>query len=145
MKIQGFIKNKKAVIGLPMRLTVSIVIGTIALIAIFSYMLNPCLFPDKMMVSTNPLVYTVSGTDPVDLDIVVNVTDTQGNPIQGAVVLIKGLKGIDTNTTSNTGSTNITITVTLEEEANEGYLDVNVKAACHETFDQQDLIKIVRQ
>lgn len=145
MKIQGFIKNKKAVIELPMRLTVSIVIGTIALIAIFSYMLNPCLFPDKMMVSTNPLVYTVSGTDPADLDIVVNVTDTQGNPIQGAVVLIKGLKGIDTNTTSNTGSTNITITVTLEEEANEGYLGVNVKAACHETFDQQDLIKIVRQ
>ena len=139
-----FIKNEKAVLGLPMRLTVSLIIGTVALVAILSYVMNPCLFPDRMIVSVNPMVNTVSGNNSTDINITIYVNETNGYPIKNANVIIKGLTGIGANHTDENGKTIIQITVKLESGVNEGYLDVSVKAACHETFSQQDMIKILR-
>lgn len=139
-----FIKNEKAVLGLPMRLTVSLIIGTVALVAILSYVMNPCLFPDRMIVSVNPMVNIVSGNNSTDVNITIYVNETNGYPIKNANVIIKGLTGIGANHTDENGKTIIQITVKLESGVNEGYLDVSVKAACHETFSQQDMIKILR-
>ena len=139
-----FIKNEKAVLGLPMRLTVSLIIGTVALVAILSYVMNPCLFPDRMIVSVNPMVNIVSGNNSTDVNITIYVNETNGYPIKNANVIIKGLTGIGANHTDENGKTIIQITVKLENGVNEGYLDVSVKAACHETFSQQDMIKILR-
>ncbi len=139
-----FIKNEKAVLGLPMRLTVSLIIGTVALVAILSYVMNPCLFPDRMIVSVNPMVNIVSGNNSTDVNITIYVNETNGYPIKNANVIIKGLTGIGANHTDENGKTIIQITVKLESGVNEGYLDVSVKAACHETFSQQDIIKILR-
>lgn len=139
-----FIKNEKAVLGLPMRLTVSLIIGTVALVAILSYVMNPCLFPDRMIVSVNPMVNIVSGNNSTDVNITIYVNETNGYPIKNANVIIKGLTGIGANHTDENGKTIIQITVKLENGVNEGYLDASVKAACHETFSQQDMIKILR-
>jgi len=139
-----FIKNEKAVLGLPMRLTVSLIIGTVALVAILSYVMNPCLFPDRMIVSVNPMVNIVSGNNSTDINITIYVNETNGYPIKNANVIIKGLTGIGANHTDENGKTIIQITVKLESGVNEGYLDVSVKAACHETLSQQDMIKILR-
>jgi len=139
-----FIKNEKAVLGLPMRLTVSLIIGTVALVAILSYVMNPCLFPDRMIVSVNPMANIVSGNNSTDINITIYVNETNGYPIKNANVIIKGLTGIGANHTDENGKTIIRITVKLESGVNEGYLDVSVKAACHETFSQQDMIKILR-
>lgn len=139
-----FIKNEKAVLGLPMRLTVSLIIGTVALVAILSYVMNPCLFPDRMIVSVNPMVNIVSGNNSTDINITIYVNETNGYPIKNANVIIKGLTGIGANHTDENGKTIIQITVKLENGVTEGYLDVSVKAACHETFSQQDMIKILR-
>jgi len=139
-----FTKNEKAVLGLPMRLTVSLIIGTVALVAILSYVMNPCLFPDRMIVSVNPMVNIVSGNNSTDVNITIYVNETNGYPIKNANVIIKGLTGIGANHTDENGKTIIQITVKLENGVNEGYLDVSVKAACHETFSQQDMIKILR-
>lgn len=139
-----FIKNEKAVLGLPMRLTVSLIIGTVALVAILSYVMNPCLFPDRMIVSVNPMVNIVSGNNSTEINITIYVNETNGYPIKDANVIIKGLTGIGANHTDENGKTIIQITVKLENGVNEGYLDVSVKAACHETFSQQDMIKILR-
>ena len=139
-----FIKNEKAVLGLPMRLTVSLIIGTVALVAILSYVVNPCLFPDRMIVSVNPMVNIVSGNNSTDTNITIYVNETNGYPIKNANVIIKGLTGIGANHTDENGKTIIQITVKLESGVNEGYLDVSVKASCHETFSQQDMIKILR-
>jgi len=140
-----FIKNEKAVLGLPMRLTVSLVIGAVALIAILSYIMNPCLFPNKMIVSIKPMVNIISGSDPVDFDIIVFANETNGYPIFNANVVIKGAGGIGSGVTDENGKTVIHITVTLENGVNEDYLDVSVKSACRETFSQQNMIKIVKQ
>ena len=139
-----FIKNEKAVLGLPMRLTVSLIIGTVALVAILSYVMNPCLFPDRMIVSVNPMVNIVSGNNSTEINITIYVNETNGYPIKNANVIIKGLTGIGANHTDENGKTIIQITVKLENGVTEGYLDASVKAACHETFSQQDMIKILR-
>jgi hypothetical protein len=142
-KTIAFIKNEKAVLGLPMRLTVSLIIGTVALAAILSYILNPCLFPARMIVSVNPIVHTISGDDAINMTVYVN--ETTGHPIKDAIVIIKGLGGAGTNMTDEHGKAIINITVKLQDGQYEGYLDISVKAACHEPFSQQDIIKIVRE
>ena len=141
-----FTKNEKAVIGLPMRLTVSLIIGTVALAAILSYILNPCIFPNKMMITIHPMVNLIpENKNTAELNITIYANETDGKPIKDATITIKGLSGIGTNTTDEKGKTIIQITVTLENGINEGYLDVSVKAPCHETFSQNDMIKIVRE
>src|SRR4030042_1912257 len=92
-KKRYFLENESAVLGLPMRLTVSLIIGTIALIAILSTILNPCLFPQRMMVSITPQVTTVQGSDPENVSFTVFVNDIDGFPLTGASVIIKGLGG----------------------------------------------------
>ena len=142
----SFIKNEKAVLGLPMRLTVSIIIGTIALAAILAYILNPCLFPSKVMVTVYPMVNTMPrGQDSNTFDITIYVNETDGHPIKDANVILKGLGGIGSNSTNKDGKTTIHISVELESGINEGYLDVSVKVPCHETFSHQDMIKVVRE
>jgi len=144
-KQTAFIKNENAVLGLPMRLTVSIIIGTVALIAILSFILNPCLFPGKMIVSVDSMVNEIPVDDAsATFDFTVSVSEVDGHPIGNANVIIKGLGGIGSGSTDENGETTIQITVELEEGQYEGYLDVSVKAPCHETFSQNDMIKIVR-
>jgi len=143
--LRFFIKNEKAVLGLPMRLTVSLIIGAVALAVILSYIMNPCLFPNKMIVSITPMVNIVSGSDSTDLAITVFVNETDGYPIVNANVVIKGAGGVGSGITDESGRIIIYITVELEDGVNENYLDVSVKAACRETFSQQNMIKIVKQ
>jgi len=139
-----FSNNEQAVLGLPMRLTVSLIIGTVALAAILAYISNPCLFPGKMVVTVSPMVNATDGGNPTEILYHINVTSPEGYPIYGAQVLIKGLSGVVANQTNARGYATVSITVQLEEGVNEGYLDVTVKAPCKETFSQDDLLKIIR-
>jgi len=143
-KASIFLKNTEAVLGLPMRLTVSLFIGTIALIAILTYMLNPCLFPGKMIVSVSPLVTSIYGEMPENITFMVYVNDTKGHPLSGAAVLIKGLGGAGSGFTDTNGKTVVQCTVQIQEGMYEGYLDISVKIACYESFEQQDLMKVVK-
>ena len=71
-----FASDKNAVIGLPMRLTVSLIIGALALLFILSYILDPCLFPGKMVVTVNPMVNIIPiGSDQAVFSINVHVSD----------------------------------------------------------------------
>ncbi len=144
-QLAAFIKNEKAVIDLPMRLTVSIIIGTVALVAILSFILNPCLFPSKMIISVDSIVNEIpSGNVSADFNLTISVSEADGRPIRNANVIIKGLGGIGSGSTDENGEITIQITVELEDGQYEGYLDVSIKAVCHETFSQNDMIKIVR-
>jgi hypothetical protein len=139
-----FIVNEHAVLGLPMRLTVSLVIGTVALIAILSYITNPCLFPERMIVSLTPIVTTLPGIEPENVTFTVYVNETDGHPLSGASVIIKGLGGAGSGFSDDNGKVLIQIQVQLESGVYEGYLDISVKAVCHEPFEHQDLIKVVK-
>lgn len=139
-----FIIDEHAVLGLPMRLAVSLVIGTVALIAILSYITNPCLFPERMIVSLTPIITTLPGSEPENVTFTVYVNETDGHPLSGASVIIKGLGGAGSGFSDHNGKVLIQIQVQLESGVYEGYLDISVKAACHEPFEQQDMIKVVK-
>ena len=139
-----FIVNEHAVLGLPMRLTVSLVIGTVALIAILSYITNPCLFPERMIVSVTPIVTILQGSEPENVTFTVYVNETDGHPLSGASVIIKGLGGAGSGFSDDDGNVLIKIKIQLESGVYEGYLDISVKAACHEPIEHQDMIKVVK-
>jgi hypothetical protein len=142
--LRHFISDDRAVLGLPLRVTVSLIIGMVALGAILSYILNPCLFPERFIVSVNPIVTTISSEDPTNISFLVHVNDTKGHPITGAKVIIKGLGGACCGFTDTEGKTSLVLQVHLDPGIHEGYLSVSVDAACHESFEQVDIIKIVK-
>ena len=143
---RALIRDDNAVLGLPMRLTVSIIIGTVALAAILAFMLNPCLFPGKLVVSVSPLVHEIPpDQNSTNLTLFVSVTGMDGHPLSGATVRITGLGGTGSGVSDQTGKTTVPLTVTLGEGSDEGYLDVVVKAACRTSFSQLDMIKVVRR
>lgn len=144
-KYEGLTKNNYAVMGLPLRLTVSIFIGIIALSFILFYILNPCIFPAKMIISIDPLINKIPlGFDEYDFQISIEVKDREGCPIKDANVLVKGLGEASSNLTNEDGIATIQIKPKLQKGVNEGYLDIIVKAQCLETFLQNKMIKIVR-
>ena len=139
-----FIHNVHAVLGLPLRVTVSLIIGTVALAAILSYILNPCLFPERLIVSVNPMITTISDDVSTNASFVVHVNDSKSHPIVGARVIIKGLGGACCCFTDKKGTANLVLQVHLDPGIYEGYLSLSVYAACHEPFDQLEIIKIVK-
>jgi len=144
-KFWFFIKNEKAVLGMPMRLTVILIIGIIALIAILAFILNPCLFPKKMIVSAKQNINEISSGDEATFNIDFHVTDKNGNPIKNAKVIVTGLEGAGYGKTDNNGDTTVNIKVRLDPGRSQGFLDVKVKVdACFEEFHQKDMIAVVR-
>lgn len=145
MKNKKFATNNYAVIGLPMRLTVSLLIGAAALSVILFYILNPCLFPDKLIVSIEPVINIIpDGFDEYDFLIKINVKDNQGYPVEQANIIIKGLGDARSKTTNSNGEAILEIRPSLDEGRHEGYLDLIVKASCFEIFSENNMIKIVR-
>ena len=143
--ILHFVTNSDAVLGLPLRLTVSLIIGIVALAAILSYIYHPCLLPRNMVVSITPMVGTISSDDPTDVSFIVFVNDSAGHSVSGASVFIKGLGGAGSNVTDDHGKAGVRVTVHIEKGSLEGYLDVTVKTACYNIFSYNDMIKIVRK
>jgi hypothetical protein len=143
-QVISFIQNEHAVLGLPLRLTVSLIIGTVALLAILSYILNPCLFPDKLIVSVSPMITTISGDEPTNATFKIYVNDAKGHPVSGARVIIKGLGSACSGFTDKKGKINLLLQVHLDPGIHEGYLSLSVNAVCHEPFEELDIIKIVK-
>lgn len=137
-------KNNHAVLALPMRLTVSVVVGTIVLLSILSVLLNPCVFPGRMIVSVTPMVTIIPGSNLENVTFLVTVNDTQGRPLSGASIIIKGLGGAGLGFTDETGNGMVQMQIYLSDGFYEGYLDISVKAPCFTSFEQQDMIKVVK-
>jgi len=139
----SFRKNDEATLGLPMRLIIFLIIGMATLLAILSFMMNPCVFPQKMIVSVSPMVAFVPGNDSTNLTFTVNVSERGGQPLQGASVIIRGLGGAGAGFTDDFGVAIISLGVHMERGIHEGYLGISVSAPCHELVLYQELIKIV--
>lgn len=139
-------ENNNAVLGLPVRLTVSLIIGAAALSLILFYILNPCIFPKKMVVSVDPMVNIIPiGKNQETFSIKVIVKDDKGYPVKEASILVKGLGDIVSNNTNKDGESYIEISPELDNGVHEGYLDIIIKAQCLETFSQINYIKVVRE
>lgn len=144
-KKKGFFIDEHAMLGLPMRLTVSLVIGTIVLVSILSVLLNPCFFPQPMVVTVTPMITVLSGDDLENISFIVFVNDTKAHPLMGASVIIKGLGGAGSGFSNKDGKAVIQLQVSLEQGLYEGYLDISVKATCHNPYEQQGIVKVVKR
>jgi len=143
---QRHLFTNDAIFGLPWRIIIGLIIGVAVLTAILSYIFNPCLFPSKMIITIDPMIaQTTPGENWSLNNFTVTVTDQDGVPIEGASIIMRGLTSSGSNTTDHKGITVVQINATLEPGVYEGYMDITVKATCHETYQQIDAVKIVRQ
>ncbi|MEF8879420.1 MAG: hypothetical protein V5A64_03400 [Candidatus Thermoplasmatota archaeon] len=138
------VRNKEGVVGLPVRLTVSVIIGGVALATILGFVWQPCLFPDQTIVEATPLVHSVGGgSGRVNINFLVKNSD--GVPIKDANVVVCGLEDAVEASTDEKGVVSVSLDVSLEDGRSEGYLDVSVKTSgCYQNFHQEDMIKVVR-
>ena len=132
-----------AVIALPMRLIVSIVIGTAVLIAILSFTSSFDLISPSMSVSINPLVYKVNGSSGM-INLSIYVSSTNGKPVDNAVIIVHGLGGFASAVTNASGRVNVSISIVFPRYIHEGYLDVTVKAQGFSKFFQENMIRVIQ-
>ena len=134
-------KNCKAVIDMPLRLTVTIIIGTITLLAILGYMTNLSVLSEEIIVEIDTYTAQITSNN----SFLVTVTDTNGNSLPGSLVIIKGLEQLSSNTTDNTGTTKIEVCCVLNATQSQGYLDIIVRPPDgYNDYFQEKIIKIYR-
>ncbi len=142
---RNLLKNHYAVLSLPLRLIVSIVIGAAVLSSILLFILNPCIFPEKMIVKIDPMINIIPpGFDEYEFNIKVEIVDRKGYPVKDANVLIKGLGDAVSSKTNSDGKVDLKIKPRLGKGVHEDYLDIVVKAGCMQKVSQEKMIKIIR-
>ncbi|RLF41622.1 MAG: hypothetical protein DRN12_02690 [Thermoplasmata archaeon] len=135
--------SDNAVVALPMRLIVSIVIGTAVLSAILSFISDSSYITPSMVVSVDPIFYKMNSSRGI-LNISLSVSSKDGKPIKDAVVIIQGLDGFASAITDSNGNANISISIVFPKYIHEGYLDVTVKALDYPNFHQDDMIRVIQ-
>jgi len=132
--------DKKAVVELPMRMIVTLIIGGTALGFITYYLTSNCWSPENTQVTWSPDILSEGSND-----LEVKVTDGHGKPIKNAIVTVTGLGTASSNKTGSNGEAYLHINPILPQYRSEGYLSIQVKAGrCYRDFIQNDAIKVVK-
>ncbi len=155
MRKKGFLNDEDGVEGLPVRLIVVLVIGVIALAAMVSALNG--FKPQKTMSAS---VIEVSGKEGNMLTIEqagfgtvnrswtckVKVTDSNGDPVDGASVVMYGLGGAGSDKTNKTGGAYLTKTndVVLNSNQNSGYMTMEVTAPGYSSYKNENALVVVR-
>lgn len=140
-----FFVDNEAMLGLPMRLTVSVVIGAIVLISVLSMLFHPGIFPQRMVVAVTPIVTILTTDAPENVSFLVHVSDGKSHSLMGASVIIKGLGSAGSGFSDEEGNVVIHLQVTLRPGVYEGYLDISVTAPNYVPFEHQQMVKIVKR
>jgi len=157
----GWLKDKRGIEGLPMRLIIIVVVAAAVLAAILAMMgsIHP---PGTLKISYGTInadsnvkegssgnVILVDAKNAgsseisnINFSIIIKVTDSKGKPVSGATVIISGAGTAGANTTGGDGEANITIKgAKLEANQETAYMKVEVKASgYHKYIDEEGLI-----
>jgi hypothetical protein len=144
LRLVHLLCNEDAIVGLPLRLVVCLVIGMAALGSILGLMTSQDLLPRPMVVSVSPM-FGVVGNGTQNVSFVVSVQDPEGRGVGMATVVMSGLGGAGVGRTNASGGTVVSLSVCLEPGVLEGYLDVRVSAVRHPRFEQGSMVKVVRE
>jgi hypothetical protein len=152
---RSLLNNDEAVEGLPVRLIVVLVVGVIALAAMVAAVNG--FKPQKSMSASiyevggkdgNLLMVTKAGSGPVEHNWTcrVKVVDINGDPIEGASVIVHGLSGAGSDVTDRYGIAYLSKTnnVNLNSNQNSGYMTLEVSAPGYNTFKNENAIAVVR-
>ena len=139
-----FLKNNDGVIDLPIRLLVSIIIGTFSLAVILTFIFQQTIVPQHMVISISPLICSVNDTHHHP-SFSITVSDENGQGIANAQVILKGSDIIDAGITNQLGETKLSLNMSTENYMYESYIDVMVKHPKYTDFFQGDMIKIIHE
>lgn len=140
----SFKTNTDAVIDLPLRLVVSLIIGMISLAAILSFILQPGFIDPELNVTLSNSIIVTNESN-VAHPIQVTVLNEIQHPIKQAQVIFKSNYFIDSNQTDENGKTILIVNTTDMQTTYETYVDVMVKASGYQPYERQNLIKIIYQ
>jgi hypothetical protein len=122
-----FLRDERAIEGLPVRLVVSLVVGA----ACLSVMLNMVNGVGTLAVSELDVQPEQEVVEPAHQDLTVTVVDADGDPVADATVVVKGgtadLDGVATAKSDADGRATVTIDPSLGANQAEGTLEIDVK------------------
>ncbi len=139
---KSLIDNTKAVIDLPMRLMVMLIIGVVSLAAILSFLVQPGFIDPDLTVRINPYIIYANQTNTLH-QFSVTITNDEQKPVANAHVIFQNQDDVVSNSTDQTGTTTLLFNSTTEFHRYESFINVNVKAQNYQDFHAADLIKII--
>ncbi|MDW5551976.1 Ig-like domain-containing protein [Methanosarcina sp.] len=159
MKKFRFIRHDEKAMELPINIVVMLVVGMVALATLISIMPTPTKDMSVFVESTalnggnsvkgNSIIVSASTAEnPFAVTAVVKITDSDGNPVRNANVILRGLGGAASNTTDANGVTFLTTPenarVRLDPNQNEGTMDLNIVADGFYDYEKKDAVMIIK-
>jgi len=126
-ELRRFAADDRAIEGLPIRLVIALVVG----VATMSVMLNMLSGAQGLVVSELDVRPSPDVVEPGEQEITLTVVDDDGDPVEGATVIVKdGSAEVDGVATATSGGDGVaTVTVDARTRANQetGTLTVDLK------------------
>ena len=159
MKRFRFIRHDEKAMELPINIVVMLVVGMDALATLISIMPTPTKDMSVFVESTafnggnsvkgNSIIVSASTAEnPFAITAVVKITDSDGNPVRNANVILRGLGGAASNTTDANGVTFLTTPenarVKLDPNQNEGTMDLKIVADGFYDYEKKDAVMIIK-
>jgi len=119
--------NDYAVLDLPMGLVVSLIIGSVCLLAILSLMLQASMIPGNLQVEIQPGYILLNDSNAL-VNVSVLVTDSTHHPIHNAIVIIRGYHCAVGNRTNESGYIVEQISPKMQPGLKETFLEITVQA-----------------
>ncbi|HII91695.1 MAG TPA: carboxypeptidase regulatory-like domain-containing protein [Methanosarcina sp.] len=159
MKKFRFIRHDEKAMELPINIVVMLVVGMVALATLISIMPTPTKDMSVFVESTalnggnsvkgNSIIVSASTAEnPFAITAVVKITDSDGNPVRNANVILRGLGGAASNTTDANGFTFLTTPenarVRFDPNQNEGTMDLKIVADGFYDYEKKDAVMIIK-
>jgi len=141
--IKGIYKNQNATLDMPLRLVVALIIATITLVSIFGLVSQSVVIPRYLHVTIDPMYSQWNETVNSSKFSIFVKDDSNQQPINNALVLLKSPFGVEYNYTNQSGRCQIQVSENIPTGINEWFLDVTVKSAGYETYHQDQMIRII--
>jgi len=143
-------ENDAQVLGLPMYLIIVMIVA-VAVIAAVIFMIpqgtglmNAQVIENAVIAEDpgNAGIYTFSSNYNVEVKVTTN--DDKTSPIAGATVTLVGSGDAASATTNSEGIATLSVTPTLNENSNEAFMELTVKAAGYQQYTDQQAVTIYR-
>ncbi|HNW37920.1 MAG TPA: Ig-like domain-containing protein [Methanosarcina vacuolata] len=159
MKKFKFIRHDEKAMELPINIVVMLVVGMVALATLISIMPTPTkdmsvfvenagLRGGTLEKGNSIIVDENTAENPFAITVVVKTTDSDGNPVRNANVILRGLGGAASNTTDANGFTYLTTPqgaeVRLDPNQNEGTMDLKIVADGFYDYEKKDAVMIIK-
>lgn len=161
MKFKKLLNNDSA-IELPINIVVMLVVGMVALAALIAIIPPPTKNmavnvdeAGEQSLGLNPgntvIVDSSIAQSPFTVEVKVTAKDPDGYPVRDANVVLRGLGGVATNVTDDSGSC-VLITdsssngaeVSLASNQNEGSMDLTISANGFYDYEKTDAVMVIR-